>query len=103
MRPLLYLPLSLLVSLPASADSMRCGKWVVNEQSAPDEIVQKCGEPQDKRATTEDVLGKNALGNPIKLGVSTKETWYYRPSTRSLPMVVKIVDGRVTALERADE
>jgi hypothetical protein len=103
MRSLLSLPLFAVLSFPASADSMRCGKWVVNEQSAPAEILQKCGEPQDKRLTTEDVLGKNALGNPIKLGVSTKETWYYRPSTRSLPMVVKIVDGRVTALERADE
>jgi hypothetical protein len=101
MRSLLTLLLAT-SAFPASAESMRCGKWVVNEQSSPAEIVQKCGEPQDKQTTTEDVLGKNALGNPIKLGVMTKERWYYRPSTRVLPMRVTIVDGKVTAIERVD-
>lgn len=101
MRSLLTLLLAAW-AVPASAESMRCGKWVINEQSAPAEILQKCGEPQDKQITTEDVFGKNTLGNPIKLGVMTKEQWYYRPSTQSLPMRVTIVDGKVTAIERVD-
>lgn len=101
MRSLLTL-LLVVLTFPASAESLRCGKWVVNEQAAPAEILQKCGEPQDKRVTTEDVLGRNALGNPIKLGVTTKEQWHYRPSSRSLPMRVTIVDGKVTAIERVE-
>lgn len=101
MRPLLVAVL-VLSAFAANADSMRCGKWVVNEQSTPAEILEKCGEPQDKNITREDVLGKNSLGNPIKLGVMTKEQWYYRPSTRSLPMRVTIVDGKVVTIERAD-
>ena len=48
----------------ASAESMRCGKWVVSETSAAAEILEKCGEPQQKDVAREDVLGKNTLGNP---------------------------------------
>ena len=102
MRSLLS-SLLLFLACSASAESMRCGKWVVDERATPAEIAQKCGEPQDKRITREDVLGKNALGNPIKLGVMTKEQWYYRASTRSLPMRVTVVDGKVTLIERVDE
>jgi hypothetical protein len=101
MRSLLTLMLAL-SAVAANADSMRCGKWVVNEQSSPAEILEKCGEPQEKNITREDVLGKNALGNPIKLGVMTKEQWYYRPSSRSLPMLVTIMDGKVVSIERVD-
>jgi Protein of unknown function (DUF2845) len=84
----------------AFAESMRCGKWVVNEASAPTEVLEKCGEPQQKEATKQDVVGKNTLGNPIVLGVQTIERWYYKPSTGSLPMLVTIVDGKIKTIER---
>jgi hypothetical protein len=86
----------------AVADSMRCGKWVVSETSAPAEVLQKCGEPQQKEETKQDVLGKNAFGNPIKLGVQTIERWYYKPGPGSLPMLVTIVDGKIKSLERTE-
>ena len=41
----------LLLPLAAPADSMRCGKWVVNETASSAEILQKCGEPQQKDVT----------------------------------------------------
>ena len=34
---------------------MRCGKWVVNETMTTAEILQKCGEPQNKEVSKEDV------------------------------------------------
>jgi Protein of unknown function (DUF2845) len=86
----------------AAADSMRCGKWVVNEASSAAEVVEKCGEPQRREETKQDVLGTNSLGNTIKLGVQTIERWYYKPSTGSLPMLVTVVDGKVKTIERAD-
>ena len=91
-------------SLPlvAAADSMRCGKWVVSETSSSAEILQKCGEPQQKDVSKEDVLGKNALDNPIKLGVKVTERWRYQASNRVLPMLVTIVDGKVVSIERSD-
>jgi hypothetical protein len=86
----------------ASAESMRCGKWVVNETSSAADILQKCGEPQQKDISREDVLGKNALGNPVKLGVKVTERWRYQASNRVLPMLVTIVDGKVVSIERTD-
>jgi Protein of unknown function (DUF2845) len=86
----------------AAADSMRCGKWVVSEASAPAEVLEKCGEPQQREETKQDVLGKNAEGYPIKLGVQTIERWYYKLSAGSLPMLVTIVDGKVKTIERVE-
>ena len=99
-----FVALSVLSMLPfaASAESMRCGKWVVSETSAAAEILEKCGEPQQKDVAREDVLGKNTLGNPIKLGVKVTERWRYQASNRALPMLVTIVDGKVISIERTD-
>lgn len=86
----------------AASESMRCGKWVVNEATPAEEIVAKCGEPQEKEVKTEDVRGINALGNPIKLGKSTTERWYYKRSRGSLTMVVTVLDGETKTIERAE-
>ncbi len=40
-----------MLPLAAAAESMRCGKWVVNETMTTAEILQKCGEPQRKEVT----------------------------------------------------
>jgi hypothetical protein len=94
----------ILLSLPVAtwAESMRCGKWVVSETSSAAEILEKCGEPLQKDIAREDVLGKNALGNPIKLGVKVTERWRYQRSTGSLPMLVTVVDGKVVSIERTE-
>lgn len=102
MRAVIALSLMMLVPLAAYADSMRCGKWVVNEESSPQEIAQKCGEPLNKEVTEQDVLGKNPAGYPIKLGIQVIERWYYKLSPGSLPMLVTIVDGKVKSIERAE-
>ena len=86
----------------ASADSMRCGKWVVNEESSVAEIAQKCGEPQDKEITEQDVLAKNNAGYPVKLGVQVTERWYYKPTPGKLKMLVTVVDGKVKSIARAE-
>lgn len=86
----------------AQADSMRCGKWVVNEQASKAEIVEKCGEPQRKDVREEDVYSRNPAGFTNKQGVKVTELWYYKRSTQALEMVVQIVDGKVTSIQRAD-
>jgi hypothetical protein len=89
------------VSLDASADSMRCGKWVVGETASVAELLEKCGAPLDKTITTEDVLAINAAGVPYKTGTTTREQWFYQRSPQTLPMVVTIVDGAIKSIERA--
>ena len=91
-----------IVPFTASSESMRCGKWVVNETSAVAEILEKCGEPQKKDVSHEDVYARNALGNTNKIGVKVTERWRYQSSNRALPMLVTIVDGKVISIERTD-
>jgi hypothetical protein len=91
-----------ILPLAASAESMRCGKWIVNETMSTNEILQKCGEPQKKDVSKEDVFAKNPSGYTTKRGEQVTERWYYKPSTGSLTMMVKIIDGKVVSIERAD-
>lgn len=86
----------------AFADSMRCGKWVVNEQSTPGEIMEKCGPPLEREQSTEDVFGKNPAGYRYKTGTITTERWYYQPGPGAFRMQVTIVDGAVKHIERAN-
>ena len=86
----------------ASAESMRCGKWVVSETSSAAEILEKCGEPQKKDISHEDVYTRNALGNTNKIGVKVTERWRYQASNRVLPMLVTIVDGKIVGIERTE-
>jgi hypothetical protein len=87
----------------AGADSMRCGKWVVSESVTVDELVNKCGQPQSRDVTEDDVYMTNVNGRRVKTGkVMVTERWIYRNSTRSLPMAVVIVDGKIVSLTRSD-
>jgi hypothetical protein len=91
-----------LVPLAASADSMRCGKWIVNETMTTDEILNKCGEPQKKDVEKHDVFAKNPAGYSTKRGEQVVERWYYKFSSGSLPMMVKVIDGKIISIERAE-
>ena len=93
----------LLAPLCASAESMRCGKWVVNEENSPAEIVAKCGEPREKEISEDDVFARNPAGYSFKVGVQVTERWYYKLTAGSLPMLVTIVDGKVKSIERISE
>ena len=99
---LIVVTLAAVLPHAAQADSMRCGKWVVNEQASVAEILDKCGEPQRKEVREEDVYSRNPAGFTNKQGVKKTELWHYKRSTQSLEMVVQIVDGKVISIQRAD-
>jgi hypothetical protein len=87
----------------ASADSMRCGKWVVNESTPIDELLSKCGQPKSRDVSKDDVYMTNVNGVRVKTGnVTVTERWIYQASANALPMAVTIVDGRIVSLTRAD-
>lgn len=85
----------------AQSESMRCGKWVVDETVSVQELLAKCGEPTSKEIATEDVIVRNPLtGGTYRVGTKTTERWVYRASPRRLPMMVTIVDGKIARIER---
>jgi hypothetical protein len=101
--PTYALLFSLLLPLSASAESMRCGKWVVNETATPDELLQKCGEPLRKERKEEAVYARNVAGGRAgRIGTQVIELWHYQRSRGSLPQVVIIVDGKIRSIERTE-
>jgi hypothetical protein len=85
------------------ADSMRCGNKLVNESVTLAELVQKCGQPQDRSVEREDVYAINPNGARVKTGAQTvKERWIYQPTPGALPMAIEIVDGKIVSISRAD-
>ena len=87
----------------AWADSMRCGKWIVNESVTVDELINKCGQPQSRDVAQEEVYAVNPRGARVKTGaVKVTERWIYKPTPGTLPMAVMIVDGKIVSLSRAD-
>src|SRR3954468_21370568 len=91
----------LLVPLGASAESFRCGKWIIDADTSVSELKNKCGEPTSRSSRTEDVRAPNQYtGGNTKVGETLIETWIYGRGTQSAPMVVTIVDGRIKSIER---
>lgn len=81
---------------------MRCGKWVVSEDTNPQELRAKCGDPTSQRSQTSEVRRPNAHGKGTFVsGTTTTEYWYYDRGSSAFRMVVIVVDGKIKSIERA--
>jgi len=93
----------LLLSNAAIAESFRCGQWIASADMSVEELLQKCGEPTQKKAETIDVYGPTVSGGGrVKRGTSTIEKWTYDRGSQAAPMVVTIVDGKIKSMERGE-
>ncbi len=102
MRTLVGALALLAVCTVASGDeAMRCGSSLVTTPISLEKLLQTCGEPAAKEVSTEDIRTIGKPGAPSRaIGTTTTEKWTYRPDAHSLPMVVTIIDGKVTKIER---
>ena len=92
---------AMLLPLAASAETFRCGKWIITADMTPAELTSKCGPPTSHDSRTEDIKARNRNnGLLIKTGETTTETWTYDRGSQAAPMVVTIVDGRIKSVER---
>jgi hypothetical protein len=86
--------------LGVSAETFRCGKWIIDEKSTVEELTRKCGMPASRASRIEDVRAPNQYTSGMrKVGETVIETWTYDPGTGKLPMVVTIVDGVIKKIE----
>jgi len=92
---------ALLAPVLASAETFRCGKWIIDDETTLPELTQKCGAPTRRDSRVEDVRAPNVYtGGNTKVGETVIETWVYEHSARSAAMVVTIVDGQIKKIER---
>ena len=93
----------LFVPLTGSAETFRCGKWIVDESISREELLHKCGTPAARASRVEDVRAPNGYtGGNVKVGETVIETWTYDLGAGKSPMVVTIVDGQVKKIERQE-
>jgi len=93
--------IALLLPGMASAETFRCGKWIIDDETTLEDLVRKCGEPTTRDTRVEDVRAPNVYtGGRDKVGETVIETWVYDRGTGASPMVVTIVDGRIRKIER---
>jgi hypothetical protein len=94
----------LLLPLAASAETFRCGKWIIDQDTSLEELLHKCGTPTSRDSRVEDVRAPNVYtGGNTKVGETVIETWVYDLGSGKSPMVVTIVDGRVKKIERQEK
>ena len=93
--------LALLLPLAASAETFRCGKWIIDQETTREELLQKCGAPTSRESRVEDVRAPNVYtGGNNKVGETVIETWTWDLGSGKSPMVVTIVDGQVKKIAR---
>ena len=85
-------------TLSRADDPMRCGSSLITSEATLEELVQKCGEPDSKKVTEEDVRAANAGGGSRKVGTTLTEVWTYDRGSRAFDMVVTIIDGRIKSI-----
>ena len=92
---------ALLLPALASAETFRCGKWIIDDETTLEELSRKCGPPTTRDSRVEDVRAPNVYtGGNTKVGETVIETWVYQHSAQSAAMVVTIVDGQIKKIER---
>jgi len=101
--PMLIAATTLAAASAQASDTMRCGQWVVDDETPLQELLAKCGEPTRKEVKTEDIHRKN-FGNAgtQRVGTTTTERWYYNRGSQSFPMVVTVVDGKLKSIDKAE-
>ena len=86
--------LCLLAMADVSYASMRCGNNLINEGAKKFEVIEKCGEPQDKEVI-EPMIGTN---NKTPNKSVTAENWVYGPSN-GMYRYLKFIDGVLVKIE----
>ncbi len=98
LRWMLAMMLCMIGEVSAAGETFRCGNWIVSADVSVAELLKKCGEPTDRQVTTQDVRAFNPAGNSVRVGTTTAEVWTYDRGSRALPMIVRIVDGKIDSM-----
>jgi hypothetical protein len=100
MKTRLVLVAFALLPLAASAETFRCGKWIIDDETVLEELMQKCGTPTSRESRVEDVRAPNQYtGGNTKVGETVIEIWTYDLGPGKSLMVVTIVDGRIKKID----
>jgi hypothetical protein len=98
------LPFSILMALilpyaSATADTLRCGSYLIQEGDDAFSVIAKCGQPTQRMTISEPVYASNGDGGTFPTGqVASTELWRYDRGSGQFPAIIKIVDGHVQSI-----
>ncbi len=96
MRPLLIGMLALWVS--SEAQAMRCGKQLVSTGMNRTQVLDRCGEPDDRSRRFELVHRRINKLETVSREIEIEE-WYYQRGSRDLARRLIFIDGRMVREE----
>ena len=85
----------LLLSIPASADAMRCKNALITEGDTSAEMLLKCGEPMLREELNRNE--ENQFGNMVQ--VKYGERWTYNFGKNEFMRFVTVRNGIITDIE----
>ena len=85
----------LLLSIPASADAMRCKNALITEGDSTAEMLLKCGEPMLREELSRNE--ENQFGNMVQ--VKYGERWTYNFGKNEFMRFVTVRNGVITDIE----
>ena len=101
MRALRFLILIALV-LPytsATADTLRCGSYLIQDGDDAFSVIAKCGKPTERMTISEPVYAGSGDGGTYPTGVAAlTELWRYDRGWGKFPVTIKIADGVVQSI-----
>ena len=88
------------VSATQAGESLRCGRWIVDESASVAELLKKCGEPSSKTASESDIRTLGPNGAMIKVGTTVTHEWTYDRGRQAAPIVFTIVNDKIRSMKR---
>jgi Protein of unknown function (DUF2845) len=75
----------------ASADTLRCGSYLIQEGDDASSVLAKCGEPTEKSTIREPVYAVGINGNEYATGeIAETQVWRYDRGSTQFPVIMKI-------------
>jgi hypothetical protein len=99
MRALPFFVLTVLLIFPyasATADTLRCGSYLIQDGDDAFSVIAKCGKPTERMTISEPVYASTGDGGTFAAGaVALSELWRYDRGPGQFPVIMKISDGVV--------
>lgn len=84
----------------ATADTLRCGSYLIQLGDDAFSVIAKCGEPTKRMTISNPVYASSGEGGVVPTGaVALTELWHYDRGSGQFPVIIKISDGVVQSIQ----
>jgi len=89
-------------TLSHAQETFHCGSDLVSPGLTTDELITKCGQPDEKEVVEEPIRARNAGGGSRVIGTAIIEHWTYSRGQGRFPARLRIEEGELKSVEFLD-